>query len=328
MLYGGLNMETIISVITPAYNAAETLPRLFESLMAQTFRQFEWIVINDGSVDDTLEVLNDLARESRFPCRIIDQLNKGVSWSRNNGLEVASGKFVLFVDADDYLEPGMLQCLYQGILPDRDFCFCNHIRQREDGDIISTWNYPYRSYEFKNIEELFSRICSGRIRILFSTGLYKKSIIDAYALRFNTTLSHTEDDLFMFQYLCYCKSAVHLNTNLYHYVIGDSNAIHIITQDRIKGTAKALEILIETMKNANLPGRYARAFENGIFREKLSLLFRMYFNRYRSLDFLDLPEIKVLEKRITRNTFVGLKGLKELLRLKGLYLLYNKILSL
>ncbi len=320
-------MEIIISIITPAFNAAETLPRLFSSLLAQTFLQFEWIAVNDGSEDNTLEVLNDLTRESTFPCRVLNQENQGVSRSRNRGLAEASGRYIYFADADDYLNPDTLQCLYEGIQPDYDFCFGNHVPQWKDGRVIRSWSFPYKVYYFKSIEKLLNRICAGRIRMFSAASLYKKSIIDAHSLRFNTTLTHTEDDLFLYQYLCYSRNAVHLNKDVYHYVLGEKNSIYTITKKRMVGTAKALEILKETMKQVNLPNRHARAFENSIFREKFAILFYLYFKQFRSLDFLELPEIKALEKRITRNTFNDLKSLKDLIRLKSFYLLYNRILS-
>lgn len=322
-----MNNDIIISIVTPAYNAAETLPRLYEAICSQTFRQFEWIVVNDGSSDNTLEILNMLIKNSPFQCRIIDQDNQGVSRARNCGLSAANGQYIFFADADDYLSPDSLEVLYQAILPGYDFTFGNHVPQWKDGKVIRQWHYPYQSYVFKNIGKLFMRICRGKVKMFASEGLYKRSIINGNSLRFNTTLTHTEDDLFLYQYLCYCRNAIHLNRDVYHYVLGDKNSIYIISKKRMQGTARALEILKETMKLQSIPEKYARAFENSIFREKFALLFHLYFKQFRSLDFLELPEIKALEKRITRNTFNDLKSLKDLIRLKGFFLLYNRILN-
>lgn len=319
--------EILISIITPVYNGAETLPKLYETICLQTFRQFEWIVINDGSTDNTLDVLNQLIKESPFPCRLFNQDNQGVSRARNRGLDAATGQYVFFADADDYLIPDTLEILYHGILPGYDFSFGNHVPQWKDGKVIRQWYFPYQSHAFKNAAKLFMRICRGKVRMFAAVGLYKKSIIDEISLRFNTTLTHTEDDLFLYQYLCYCRNAVHLNRNVYHYVLGDKNSIYIISKNRLQGTARALEILKETMKQRNLPEKCARAFENSVFREKFSLLFYLYFKQYRSLDFLELPEIIALEKRITRNTFSDLQSLKDLIRLKGFFLFYNRILN-
>lgn len=319
--------EVIISVITPAYNAAETLPKLFDTLRSQTFRQLEWLVVNDGSQDNTLEVLNLLAKNSPFPCRVFDQDNQGVSQARNRALSEARGQYVFFADADDYLNPDTLEILYQGILPGYDFAFGNPVPQWKDGRVIRRWYFPYQSHVFMNIRRLFMRICRGRIRMFASAGLYMKSIIDQFSLRFNTALSHTEDDLFLYQYLCYCRNAVHLNRDVYHYVLSDKNSIYHISKKRLQGTARAMEILKETMKQRNISEKYARAFENSVFREKFSLLFSLYFKRYRSLDFMELPEIQALEKRIARHTFSDLRSLKDLIRLKKFFLFYNRTIN-
>lgn len=319
--------EVIISIITPAYNAAETLPKLFDSIRAQTFRQLEWIVVNDGSQDNTLDVLNTLTKDSPFPCRILDQDNMGVSSARNRGLSEARGLYVFFADADDYLSPDTLEALYQGISPDYDFCFGNHVPQWKDGRVIRRWHYPYQSYVFRNVGRLFTHLCRGKVKIFAAAGLYKKSIIGMFSLRFNTTLTHTEDDLFLYQYLCCCRNAVHLNRDAYHYVLGDKNSIYHISKKRMQGTARALDMLEETMKQRNIHQKHARAFENSVFREKFSLLFYLYFKQYRSLDFLDLPEIQALEKRVARYAFRGLNSLKDLIRLKSFFLFYNRSIS-
>ncbi len=319
--------EIIISIITPAYNAAETLPRLFDTIQSQIFRQFEWIVVNDGSTDATLEVLNSLVKDASFPCLLFDQENLGVSRARNRALAAANGQYVFFADADDYLNPDTLEVLYKGILPGYDFCFGNHVPEWKNGNVLRQWSFPYQSHVFRDVRKLLMRICKGKIKIFAATGLYKKSIMDKFSLRFNTTITHTEDDLLLYQYLCHCRSVVHMNHDIYHYVLGDKNSIYLISKNRMLGTARALEILKDTMKQQNIPDRYAIAFENSIFREKFTLLFHLYFKQFRSLDFLEIPEIQALEKRITRNTFNGLDGLKALIKLKGFFLIYNRILN-
>lgn len=316
--------KVVISIITPAYNAAETLTKLFDTIRSQTFRQFEWIVVNDGSQDNTLEVLNMLIKDSPFPCKVFDQDNQGVSRARNRALSEAKGQYVFFADADDYLNPDTLEILYQGILPDYDFSFGNHVPEWKDGRVIRRWHFPYQTHVFRNTRRLFLSICSRKVKIFAATGLYKKSIIDQYSLRFNTALTHTEDDLFLYQYLCYCRNAVHLNRDVYHYVLGDKNSIYLISKKRLLGTARAMEILKETMKQQNISQKCAQAFENSVFREKFSTLFLLYFKEYRSLDFLELPEIQALEKKITRNTFSDLRSLRDLIQLKRFFLFYHR----
>lgn len=94
----------MFSIIIPAYNASRYIARCIESVKVQTFTDFECIIVNDGSKDNTLELCQSLTEgDCRFV--IIDIPNGGVSNARNMGLERAKGEYILFVDADDWVEP-------------------------------------------------------------------------------------------------------------------------------------------------------------------------------------------------------------------------------
>lgn len=103
--------EHRISIIIPAWNAAATLARCLDSLLTQQFAGTEIIVVDDGSTDDTLAIAERYARHASL--RIIRQRNQGVSVARNSGLEVARGRYVMFMDADDHLAPRALQQRWQ-----------------------------------------------------------------------------------------------------------------------------------------------------------------------------------------------------------------------
>ena len=93
-------MDTTVSVIVPAYNVEDYLPRCLDSLLAQTFRDFELILVDDGSTDTTGAIC-DRYGETDARVRVLHQANAGVSAARNRALEIASGAFITFVDADD-----------------------------------------------------------------------------------------------------------------------------------------------------------------------------------------------------------------------------------
>ena len=94
----------LISIIVPVYNAESTLIRCLNSLLKQSFEDFELLVVNDGSTDNSLKILRDYERiDDRIV--IINKLNGGVSSARNAGLEVVKGEWVAFCDSDDYVEP-------------------------------------------------------------------------------------------------------------------------------------------------------------------------------------------------------------------------------
>lgn len=102
----------LVSVVIPVYNAATHLRQCIDSLLAQTLTDFEVICVDDGSTDDSLEILAEYAsQDGRL--RVVSQHNKGAGAARNAGIEVACGEYLSFLDADDFFEPRMLEAAYQ-----------------------------------------------------------------------------------------------------------------------------------------------------------------------------------------------------------------------
>ena len=93
----------MLTVLTPTYNRRHTLPRLYESLQAQSNRNFEWLIVDDGSTDDTAEWVDDYAQEAEFPVRMIHQDNGGKHVALNTGVAAAHGDWIFIVDSDDLL---------------------------------------------------------------------------------------------------------------------------------------------------------------------------------------------------------------------------------
>jgi glycosyltransferase involved in cell wall biosynthesis len=107
--------QPLITILTPTYNRAHTLPRLAASLEAQAFRDFEWLVVDDGSTDDTTSILEDLVKSAAFPIRVIRTPNGGKHRALNRGIPEACGDWVYIVDSDDYLPVGALAAIAQAI---------------------------------------------------------------------------------------------------------------------------------------------------------------------------------------------------------------------
>ena len=104
-------MSPKVSIIVPVYNAEKTLPRMLDAIKAQTFEDYEVILMNDGSVDGSEQVMRAYSEEDeRF--RVYSQENKGVSAARNAGLDYAQGEYILFYDADDSVPEDAVQKMY------------------------------------------------------------------------------------------------------------------------------------------------------------------------------------------------------------------------
>lgn len=116
-----------ISVIVPIYNAEKYLDKCLTSLVSQTYTNLEIILINDGSTDNSLNIIEKFAKEYKNTIKVISRKNKGIGYSRNEGIRNASGSYISFVDSDDYLEINMLEEMYKKIKKyDADIIICNY----------------------------------------------------------------------------------------------------------------------------------------------------------------------------------------------------------
>ena len=126
-----------ISIIIPAYNAEPYIDKCLNTILNQTFKgNFEIIIVNDGSKDDTLKILNKYAKKYK-KIKIIDQKNAGQAVARNNALKVALGKYIMFVDVDDYIDETMLDKMYSvAIKENADIVYCDYYEHYKDDDRI------------------------------------------------------------------------------------------------------------------------------------------------------------------------------------------------
>ena len=142
-----------VSVILPIYNQEKYVSKALDSLNVQTLKDAEFICINDGSTDNTLSILNEYAqKDSRI--KIINQKNQGTGRARNNGLKVAQGEYIAFLDPDDWMERDALESLYKKSKEqDCDMLIFNFKRIDEDGNILSLFNLKKRLSKLYNIDE-------------------------------------------------------------------------------------------------------------------------------------------------------------------------------
>ena len=103
-----------VSVIIPVYNAQEGIKQCLDSLLNQSFTDFEIILLNDGSTDNSLEVIKKYAAVNDF-IRVIDKENEGVAKTRNKGIQLANGKYIVFIDNDDFVDSDYLERFYNAI---------------------------------------------------------------------------------------------------------------------------------------------------------------------------------------------------------------------
>lgn len=122
-----------ITVIVPAYNVSAYLEKCVHSVITQTYKNLEIILVNDGSTDHT-DVICDRLSRSDSRIKVIHQPNQGLSMARNNGMKLATGQFLTFIDSDDWMEEDMLEVLYNNLIAnDADISICSYTFEKNDG---------------------------------------------------------------------------------------------------------------------------------------------------------------------------------------------------
>ena len=185
----------IISIIVPIYNREKWLRNCLESISSQTFKDWECILVNDGSTDNSLKIAQEYAEnDERF--FVFSQDNQGVSAARNLGLDHTQGKWVTFVDSDDEIAPDYLEILHKlGEENNADLvnasCIYHYNGNKKSPRILSDTIYTFQEEDFGNY---FSSRMSGIIK------LYRLDLIKEHHLRFETKFHFAEDLIFCIEF--------------------------------------------------------------------------------------------------------------------------------
>lgn len=210
-----------ISVVVPLYNAADFIEHTINSILGQSYDDFELLLVDDGSTDGSLTLCGRYA-EKDARIRVIHQENGGVSAARNRGLEEAQGKYIAFVDADDILAPDYLERLMLGMRDEGAvLSMCAHARIRSQEDALPLERTAFASFP---AEQCAKRLLSGNFPVCVCGGLLKSDSIGE--LRFPLGIRNNEDKYFIYRYLLANESGAVAFTNdrLYGYLVRDGSA--------------------------------------------------------------------------------------------------------
>ena len=202
----------LVSIVMPAFNAEKTIVRAIDSVLKQTYPNIELLIINDGSTDNTSEIVSKY-RDSRVA--LINQGNKGLSGARNTGLENIKGEYVTFLDSDDWCEADFVEKLISSMTVNKaQLSVCGMIAHKNAGVSYSA-SFESTHNSFFDNAEFLSKLESGIMNSVCNK-LYQTSIIHGEGLKFKK-IAIVEDLDFNLRYLDCVKRVCFIPNYLYHY---------------------------------------------------------------------------------------------------------------
>ncbi len=276
----------IVSVIMPAYNAEKTISKAIQSVLEQSYKDFELIIVNDGSTDSTEDiVLSWRLRDSRI--KNISISNGGVSNARNIALSNSSGEFVAFIDADDEMEAGFIEKMINKMSDECDLVCCGYNIISNTGEYlfgleVDEGKYDLRNY-YKGIEllqeqKLFNWLCNK---------LFRLSIIKENDILLDPAVKMGEDFLFVVDYITNMKGLLYCIPNkLYRYTLSPTGAqAKLNKNDTIEKRIERINHLVPLYKREDYPMDsiydeqlryiYSSLRDNSFKKEELANLFRI-----------------------------------------------------
>lgn len=214
-------MKNKISVIVPVYNTEDYLERCIRSIMEQTYKNLEIVVVNDGSTDRSLNVLESLRKEDDRII-IINQGNMGVSKARNKGLDYATGEFITFVDSDDFIEKDMYEIMVNHLIEeDADLCRIKAFIYNREGDIEEI-SKERNIFTYNTELEIMNVYLQNELKIAVWDKMFRKNAVEK--IRFDASLFN-EDAAYVWEACLNSRKVVMDTKQLYHHIKRPNNSL-------------------------------------------------------------------------------------------------------
>ena len=239
-----VNFMQMVSIIVPVYNSEKYLTECLKSLLNQTYKNLDIIVINDGSKDRSEEIMESFARrDTRI--RVFKNKNHGVSYSRNLGIEKSLGRYISFVDSDDIVSSDFIEVLVDALeKSDAEISAVGVCKKKKYyGDIFSNGNLTIHKGN-----DVINQLFIGYEGFLCNK-LYKKEIFEKYSLKLNEKISICEDLLFNIEYLLNCNCAAFYRGEKYFYRQIGTSASHQLSNYKWFDILKSYNAILRLLKD-------------------------------------------------------------------------------
>lgn len=320
------------SIIVPVYNVEKYIHRCIDSILNQTFQDFELILIDDGSPDNSGEICDEYAKKDTR-IKVIHQKNAGVSSARNKGIEIAKGEYLVFVDSDDEVLPDYIESMNRS---ESDLVISGVKNIASNGEIHHV--LKYNTCERQLCLDVIAEMIENKAINFIYAKRYRTDLIKKKNLTFDLNIDLGEDTLFCVKYLCLCKEIEYKDNASYLYYKYDSVTLSSFNSDYVKKLEKANRGILNLLKD-----KYPDMQETLAWQKRCWSVY--YYSIFYILREWDAPirtrvgllqeifknvEYRKLEKRIDIFMNDDSKLIRKILRLKNGYLVFIcwKILEL
>ena len=244
------------SVIVPVYNAEMTLTRCVESILASGGDRVEVILVEDRSKDESWALCQELAAQYDNVTALRHETNRGVSYTRNRGLEAAEGDWILFVDSDDWVAPEYVGAFLDALETGAEFAICGFVNHDE---LVSGRTDVYGWTDFEGTRKIDLRpqleeLHRANLLQQLWNKVFSRRIIAEHGIRFDETISIGEDTRFVLEYLrcADVRTAVLINEPLYHYMRDQAGSLmYRVGYESVEEPLKNLRALYALMGKAD-----------------------------------------------------------------------------
>lgn len=212
-----IRFKELVSIVIPVYNSEKYIAKCLASLQSQSYDNIEVIIINDGSTDQTQKVIKDFIKtDKRFV--LINKENAGVSSARNAGIQLAKGKYLIFVDSDDYVTSDYVETLLSLMQDKNNELACADYYIVERGAAYSQSSGTNKIEVLRRIDAIDLLHNDHCFQGYLWNKIFLKDVIIQNSILFDPDIKIWEDMLFCLKYLVHVKKIVHINKAIYYYV--------------------------------------------------------------------------------------------------------------
>lgn len=242
--------------------------------MSQTFDDFELIIVNDGSTDSSIEIINSY-KKKHSKIKVFNQSNTGVAIARQRALEQCSGKFFIFIDADDWVEKDYLEKFYSVLKQgDYDLLYCDFFNHKNGLDKKVEQNFG--DSKLFCIEKLLSHEMKG----FLWNKVFKKDIVKTYGISFDSDFDIWEDLVFCIKFFVFLKSFRYIDNCGYHYNDVETSLVRSVSIKKIEDQFRANDSIKKILEDNNMENIFKKEIEYSYLFAKKNCLFSTEIGKY------------------------------------------------